>query len=244
MDEKNQERRQFLKSALTVGVAAALAPLAKIEAVEKALKGTPAPTAPSYPDLVGVKDGSPAQMFEVGIAALGGMERFVKKGQKVLVKPNIGWDKRPGEGACTSPDLVGKIIELALKAGAVEVAVFDNTCNDMSACYKNSGIEEAVTKAGGKIYPGDKEKYYRKVTIPGAKVLKEAKVHELFLDSDVVINVPVLKHHMSSRMTAALKNFMGVVWDRHFWHGNDLHQCIADFPMIRKIDLTVIDAYT
>jgi uncharacterized protein (DUF362 family) len=238
---ENFSRRDFLKMGLSLGLTAALAPLQKVEAISKTTETTPLTT---YPDLVGVKDGTPAQMFELGIKELGGMERFIKKGQKVLVKPNIGWDKRPGEGACTSPDLVGQIIEMALKAGAKEVNVFDNTCNDMNACYKNSGIEEAVVKAGGKMAPGDKEKYYRSVTIPGAKLLKEAKVHELYLDSEVIINVPVLKSHMSSTMTAALKNFMGVVWDRRWWHGNGLHECIADFPLLKKVDLTVIDAYT
>jgi uncharacterized protein (DUF362 family) len=172
------------------------------------------------------------------------MERFVKPGQTVLVKPNIGWNKSPQEGANTNPELVGKIVEMAYKAGAKVVNVFDNTCNDMDDCYRNSGIAAVVKKHKGVMHPADDEKYYKKVEIKGAKKLKSALVHKIYLDADVVINVPVLKNHMGARMTSSIKNLMGVVWDRRYWHRNGLHQCIADFPLVRRDDLTVIDAYT
>ena len=90
---------------------------------------------------------------------------------------------------------------------------------------------------------GENKKDYRPVKIPKAKILKETLVHKLYLDADVVINVPVLKDHGATRMTSALKNLMGVVWDRRYWHRAGLNQCIADFPLSRKPDLTVIDAY-
>jgi uncharacterized protein (DUF362 family) len=198
----------------------------------------------NHPDLVGVRDGSPAQMFETGIEALGGMKRFVKNGQTVLVKPNIGWNKAPNQGANTNPDLVGKIVESAYKAGASKVMVFDHCVNLMEECYRNSGIRAAVEQAGGKLYPSDEKKYYRHVKIPGAKVLKDAHVHDLYLDADVVINVPVLKNHMSTGMTACMKNLMGVVWDRRAWHGSHLQQCIADFLLLREVQLNIVDAYT
>ncbi|MDP4187814.1 MAG: DUF362 domain-containing protein, partial [Bacteroidota bacterium] len=70
-----------------------------------------------------------------------------------------------------------------------------------------------------------------------------ARVHELIVNCDVFINVPVLKHHGGSTVTAGMKNMMGVVWDRRFWHKNDLHQCIADFATYRRPNLTVLDAY-
>lgn len=199
--------------------------------------------AKPFPDLVAVKDGSPAQMFEVGIKAMGGMERFVKKGQTVLVKPNIGWNKSPSEAADTNPDLIGKIVELAYKAGAKKVYVFDHSVDLEKECYKNSGIEKAVKDNKGEMQPADSERYYKKVEIKGAKVLKEALVHKLYLDCDIVINVPILKSHGGGRMTAALKNLMGVVWDRKAWHRNGLHESIAEFPLVRKPDLNVIDAY-
>lgn len=237
----DKEKRDFLKWSLITGTAVALTPIKN--ALPAASNKKVKLPASKLPDLVGVKDGSPAQMFDIGIKALGGMKRFVKKGQTVLVKPNIGWNKTPTEGANTNPDLVARIIKSAYEAGAKKVVVFDHTCNDMDDSYKNSGMEKAVKASGGFLYPADKKKYYRKVDIKGAKTLKEAHVHNLFLDSDVVINVPVLKHHMGARMTSAIKNFMGVVWDRRYWHRNNLHECIADFPLIRKVELTVIDAY-
>lgn len=232
-----KDRRKFLRFSAVSLLASLAAPY------RKAFAQTKNSNAASFPELVALREGSPAQMFEIGIAALGGMERFVRPGQTVLIKPNIGWNKTPADGANTSPDLVGKITELVVKAGAAKVSVFDNTCNDMRSCYENSGIEEAVKKAGGRMYPGDIEKYYRKVSIPGAKILKSAQVHDLYLDSDVIINVPVLKHHVSTRMTCGLKNLMGVVWDRRFWHREGLNQCIADFGLLKKINLTVVDAY-
>ncbi|MBE0674298.1 MAG: DUF362 domain-containing protein, partial [Bacteroidales bacterium] len=118
------------------------------------------------------------------------------------------------------------------------------TCDDWVKCYKSSGIEKAVKDAGGKIVPGNSESYYQEISIQGGKILKSAKVHNLILECDVFINVPVLKHHSSAKMTGAMKNMMGVVWDRKFWHLNNLHQCIADYTLYeRKPALHVIDCY-
>ena len=92
--------------------------------------------------------------------------------------------------------------------------------------------------------PGNSENYYQQISIPGGVKLKSAKVHEILLDTDVFINVPILKDHNSTRMTACLKNTMGIVWDRGYWHSNNLHQCIADYALFeRKPALNVIDCY-
>jgi uncharacterized protein (DUF362 family) len=194
-------------------------------------------------DLVAVKGGEPDAMFDAAIGALGGMSSFVRKGQKVVIKPNIGWDVSPERAGNTNPKLVSRIVRRCLEAGAKEVYVFDHTCDDWRRAYKNSGIEGAAKDAGATVAPGHTEGYYHRVTVTGGKVLKEADVHELILESDVFINVPVLKHHSSSQLTAGMKNQMGIVWDRGYWHRNDLHQCIADFAGYRKPDLTVVDAY-
>jgi uncharacterized protein (DUF362 family) len=195
-------------------------------------------------DLVAIKGGEPDTMFDKGIASLGGMKNFVKKGQKVVIKPNIGWDVVPEKGANTNPKLVGRIIQHCLNAGAKEVFVFDHTCDNWTRCYSNSGIEKAVKDAGGKIVSGATEGYYQQVAIKQGKAIKNAKVHELILDSDVFINVPVLKHHMAGKLTIGMKNMMGVVWDRQEWHRNDLQQSIADFSTFKKANLTIVDAYT
>ena len=195
-------------------------------------------------DLVAIKGGEPETMFATGIKSLGGMKAFVKKGQRVVVKPNIGWDVSPERGGNTNPKLVSEIIKHCFDAGAKEVVVFDHTCDNWQRTYKNSGIEAAVADAGGKIAPGNTEGYYHESSIPGGKNLTKAKVHELILESDVFINVPILKNHDSAKLTMSMKNLMGVVWDRREWHANDLHQCIADFAAQRKPDLNILDAYT
>ena len=228
-------RRDFIKMGIGAGLTMAMGGFSNLLfAEEKKILD---------PDMIAVRNGTAAQMFEAGIKEIGGISRFVKKGQIVLVKPNIGWARTPEEGANTQPDLVAKIVELSIKEGAKKVYVFDNTCNNWKECYKLSGIEKAVTGAGGTIVPGNKKESYRQKEIANAKILKNAMIHELYLDSDVIINVPVLKHHGSSQMTSSLKNLMGVVWDRQFYHHNGLHQCIADLPLVRKPNLTVIDAF-
>lgn len=194
-------------------------------------------------DLVAIKGDDPVAMFDKAIESLGGMQKYVKSGQTVVVKPNIGWDASPERAANTNPELVGRIVESCIEAGAKDVYVFDNTCNEWKNCYTNSGIEKLVKDAGGKMVPGNTESYYHPVDVPGGKSLKNAKVHELILDSDVFINVPVLKSHSSAKLTIAMKNLMGVVWDRRYWHKNDLHQCIADYATHRPPDLNIVDAY-
>ncbi|MBF0118358.1 MAG: DUF362 domain-containing protein [Desulfobacterales bacterium] len=193
------------------------------------------------PDLVAVRNGEPDVMFDQGIAAIGGMSAFVKKGQTVIIKPNIGWNGNPESGANTNPILIKQIIKHCLNVGAKKVYVFDNPVADRS--YKNSGIEEVVKQSGATMVSGKSEGYYQEVRIAGAKILKKTKVHELILESDVFINVPVLKHHGSSSLTIAMKNLMGVVWDRGFYHSQGLHECIAEFCLFKKPDLNIVDAY-
>jgi len=235
------KRRNFLRSSVGAGLGAGA--LLSFGRYEKVLAGRPLPGGSTY-DLVAIMGGEPAAMFDMGIQAMGGMGSFVTKGQKVLVKPNIGWDVTPDRGANTNPALVKRIIEHCMRAGAKEVYVFDNTCDNWIKCYKNSGIEQAVKDAGGKMVPGNSESYYQEVSIPNGKKLTKTKVHELVLSSDVFINVPVLKHHSSARMTGALKNMMGVIWDRAYWHSNDLNQCIADYALYpKKPSLNVTDAW-
>ncbi len=193
--------------------------------------------------LAAIKGGEPDVMFDEAIKALGGMKKFVKKGQTVVVKPNIGWDVSPERAGNTNPLLVKHIIKQCFDAGAKDVFVFDHTCDNWNRCYSNSGIERSVKDAGGKIVSGASESYYQNVTVSQGKKLKTAKVHELILNSDVFINVPILKHHSSAEVTIGMKNLMGIVWDRGYWHSNNLNQCIADFASFRKPDLTVVDAY-
>jgi uncharacterized protein (DUF362 family) len=232
------KRREFVWKSIGAGIltgsALAMSPYKKIFASK--------PAEQTW-DLVAVKGGDPATMFDKAILSLGGMKKYVQPNQTVVVKPNIGWDTSAERGANTNPQLVARIVEHCLSAGAKTVYLFDHTINEWTRTYSNSGIEKAAKDAGAKIVSGNSESYYHPVTIKNGKILKKDKVHELILESDVFINVPVLKNHGGSTLTISMKNLMGVMWDRRFWHDNDLNQCIADFASEIKPTLNVVDAY-
>ncbi len=234
------KRRDFITKSIGAGVAAGAG--FSLLSLEEAFGGSISNPHAPY-DLVAVMGGEPVEMFEKGIAALGGMGKFVKAGQTVVVKPNIGWDRVPELGANTNPELVAKIIQHCFSAGAKDVFVFDHTCDNWQKSYASSGIEKAAKDAGAKVVSGDTKSYYKPVDIPKGKSLKETTVHEMILNCDVFINVPVLKHHGGAQVSFAMKNLMGIVWDRGYWHKNDLQQCIADMVSYRKPDLNIIDGY-
>lgn len=233
------KRRDFFKSAAIVGLASVI----KTNALGSVVASKEL-AVQSEPDLVAVMGGEPEVMLVRALKELGGIKNFVKKGQKVVIKPNIGWDKGPDLAANTNPELVGALVKLCKGAGASEVIVFDHTCQDWKKCYTNSGIEKAVTAAGGKIVPANDESYYREVSLPNGVNMKKNKVHQSLLDCDVWFNVPVLKHHGGAKNSISMKNLMGIVWDRGFFHGHDLHQCIADIATFhKKPALNIVDAY-
>jgi uncharacterized protein (DUF362 family) len=234
------KRRDFIRNSVGLGVVSGAA--LSLGGFDSLYAAEPSALQLPY-DMVAIKGGEAAEMFDKGIASLGGMKQFVKPNQTVVIKPNIGWDSAPERAANTNPELVARIVEHCKRAGAKSVLVFDNTCAEGVRCYKMSGIEDAVKKAGGTMVSGRSEGYYQAVTLPNGKRLKSARVHELILESDVFINVPILKSHGGSTLSVAMKNMMGVVWDREYWHSNDLHQCIADFALYRKPDLNIVDAY-
>lgn len=235
------DRREFLKALALAGAALTVKQSGAMTMLSQNFSGV----APDEDyDLVAVMGGDPVAMFRKGITEMGGMSKFIKKGYKVCVKPNIGWDKIPELAGNTNPELIAEIVRQCLKAGAKEVVVFDHTCDDWRKCYQNSGIENAAKAAGAKVLPAHEESYYREVSLPNGKILKNAKIHEAILDSNVWINVPVLKNHGGAKMSISMKNHMGIVWDRGFFHKNDLQQCIADICTLKNAAvLNVVDAY-
>ncbi|MFA7185447.1 MAG: DUF362 domain-containing protein [Victivallales bacterium] len=234
------ERRTFLKNTAVAGITGGI--VLNLPGVT-AKESKKAPAKKGAYDLVAVKGGEPEEMFERGIAALGGMKAFVKPGQTVVVKPNIGWARTPEAGANTNPGLIKRIVEHCFKAGAKTVYVLDHTCNAWKDCYEKSGISEAAQAAGAKVVCGNHKQDYREVNVPEGKRLKKASIHNVIMDCDVFINVPILKNHGGAIMTCAMKNLMGIVWDRRYFHSNDLQQCIADCVTARRPDLNIVDAY-
>jgi len=195
------------------------------------------------PDLVVVKNSNPEDLVNEAIKALGGIEKFIKRGDTVLVKPNIGWNKAPEYAATTNPQVVNTVIKLCYKAGAKKVKVWDRTCDNAKMSYKNSGIEKATIDAGGEILfveERDKTKW-SEVKLDGID-LKSWPIYDELLKVDSIINIPIAKNHGSATLTLGMKNWMGVIGgNRGAFHLN-LHQRIADISAFIKPKLVIIDA--
>ncbi len=175
------------------------------------------------------------------INALGGMKRFVKPGNTVVVKPNMGWDRTPELAANTSPLVVRTIVEECLQAGARKVKVFDRTCNDQRRCYQSSGIEAALKGMKNVEVKHLEEERYRNVALRG-KALSEWELYGEALSADVFINVPVLKHHGLSKLTIGMKNIMGIMGGNRGSIHKQLAVALADVNAVFKTHLTVVDA--
>ncbi len=232
-------RRDFLKTSAIAGAALTL----NFEGLQAALSSNTM-AVETAPEMVAVMGGEPEALLDKALEALGGIGNYIKKGQKVVIKPNIGWDRTPELAGNTNPVLIKALVKKCLEAGASKVTVFDHTCDEWRKCYTSSGIEAAVKEAGGIMAPGNEERYYKEVPLPDGVKLKSTKIHEALLEADAWINVPILKNHGGAKLSSAMKNYMGIVWDRRFFHQNDLQQCIADIcTWPKKPVLNIVDAY-
>ena len=196
------------------------------------------------PDILVAKGTDYPVMTRSLVASMGGMESFVRPGDRVVIKPNIGWDRNVAQGANTHPLIVTTLATMALEAGAAKVMVFDRTCNEERRCYQNSGIKPALENMKDKrvqcIYVEDRK--FVPVTIKQGKSLKEWSFYKDALEADCYINVPVAKHHSSSGLSMGLKNAMGVIGG---WRGKlhyDLSAKIADLNLVIRPDFTLVDA--
>lgn len=232
------DRRQFIKDLLlwSAGVAVS-APVFRI--IPEALAAeNPSP-------VVSVAEGKDyTALVSQVLEPLGGMSGFVKKGDKVVVKPNIGWDRSPEQAANTHPLVVQALVVQALEAGASRVLVFDRTCNEQRRCYANSGIEKAVKDIGDRravIEHIDNRKFVP-VTIAKGKAINSWEIYKDALDCDCYINTPIAKNHGVSRLTLGLKNVMGVIGGNRGALHRNIGQTVADLATVVKPHLTVIDA--
>ena len=227
------DRREFLKTAAALGAGAL------------ALGGEQARClADDRPQVVLAKGGSPSRLARKAVDTLGGMKSFVKPGEIVVVKPNIGWDRTPEQGANTHPELVAEVVTMCLEAGASKVRVFDRTCNDARRCYASSGIAAAL----GKIKDSRleltyiDERRFREIPIPGALKLAKWSFYEDALDAHKFINVPIAKHHGTSTLTIGMKNIMGVAGNNRSQFHRAIHEILTDLNRAVKSHLTVVDA--
>lgn len=202
----------------------------------------PTATSVSIPDIVVTRGGEPEELVRRAIAALGGMEKFVPKGAKVVVKPNICVAYHTYEyAATTNPWVVGTLVKMALEAGAASVKVMDYPFGGtQQQAYEISGIKEQVEAAGGEMVNMLSYKYVSTKN-PKGVILKETDIYEDILKTDVLIDVPIAKQHSSAKLTLGMKNLMGVIRDRSVLHFN-LGQSIADLNALIRPHLTVVDA--
>jgi uncharacterized protein (DUF362 family) len=175
------------------------------------------------------------------IKTLGGMSKFVSKNDRVLIKPNIAWNRTPDQSANTNPYVVEAVVEMCLEAGAKKVKVLDNTINPAQITYDRSGIKSAVERAKGSLEFVDERKFKEK-SIPMGQEIKSWVIYQEALDSDVLINMPIAKHHSLTKLTLGLKNNMGLVKSREELHKR-IEQKLADLATVIKPNLTIMDAY-
>ena len=175
---------------------------------------------------------------------LGGITSFVKKDERVVIKPNIAWDRTPEQGANTHPEVVKSLVTLCLVAGASQVMVFDRSVNEERRCYENSGIKAAVESIGDRRVscPYLDQRKFIPVRIDKGKSITEWEFYKDALEADCYINVPVAKQHSSSGLTLGLKNIMGIIGGRRSFIHLSIGQRIADLNTVIKPRLTLIDA--
>jgi uncharacterized protein (DUF362 family) len=232
--EKKLTRRQFIRGAATV---AAIPLLSNYLPFYGSLAH-----AAEEADVVIAKGGTPSKLLQAAMATLGGMGRFVQKGQRVVIKANIAWARTPDQACTNNPELLSALIKMCYEAGAKRVAVWDHTCDNYQFCFSRSGLKEAAQKAGADIFSGHGRNSYKQVEVQKGKKLKTVEMLRDVLESDVFVNLPIPKQHDATELTLGLKNLIGIVWDMEQLHKIDLHQHIADINTVRKPDLVVMDA--
>lgn len=230
------DRRRFIRNTVHAAIACGSLPLLDLfpatahaaEAPQVAMR-----TARDIPQLV-----------EQTLAALGGMDNFIKPGDKVVVKPNIGWDRTVEQGANTHPEVVKAVIEHCLEAGAADIRVFDNTCNDPRRCYVQSGIQAAVKSLKSKrakIEHMDR-RAYQEVAIRQGQDLSSWSFYRPAIEADRFINLPVAKNHSIAVLTLGMKNIMGVIGGNRGRLHRRIGDSVTDINLVIHSDLTLVDA--
>jgi uncharacterized protein (DUF362 family) len=236
-------RRQFVRLLAATGLGAALGSCGGRGSVTPQQTSREAPPPTGDQAYLAVARGvDPRAITRAALAAIGGIERFVKSGDDVIVKPNICVDYRTYEyGATTNPDVVAALVELCLGAGASRVRVMDTPfAGSPESAYAQSGIAAAVQAAAGVMEIMNPAKF-RETSIPQGRDISRWPVYQDLLTADVVINVPVAKHHSLARLALGGKNLLGVIADPNRIHAN-LGQRVADLSSLLRPTLSVVDA--
>lgn len=227
------DRRKFLKCAAVTGFGVALG--------ENIFSLSSSGATEMYDLIVARgKDKNPSSITTAAINEFGGIRKFITRGDIVVIKPNIGWDRLPEQAANTNPDVVATLVKLSFEAGAKKVKVFDRTVNDPRRCYKQSGIADAVRPLGAELSYIDDRRFID-VPIKG-QVLKSWPLYRDIFEADKIINVPIAKHHGLAKLTMAMKNWMGIMGGERGRIHQKIGESIADICLVVKPTLTVLDA--
>jgi uncharacterized protein (DUF362 family) len=233
------DRRAFIRQSLRTALAVAAA--GGLPAID--LLTLPAHAA-AQPPLAVRKGADIPLLVRETLGALGGMDRFVRQGDIVVIKPNIGWDRTVEMAANTHPDVVATLVHLCLEAGARQVRIFDRSCNDERRCYTRSGIRAAVEKIASERVSLEyvDPRSYQELAIRGGRAFDRWEFYLPAIEADRLINVPIAKHHSISGLTLGMKNLMGVLGgNRGRLHFN-IAESLTDMASVVHADLTVVDA--
>ena len=234
------DRREFIKKSLQLGIglsAVTKLPVFDLVSMVRA-EDKPEP-------IVSVSKGTDYRKLVIdAVEKLGGMKKYIKKGEVVVVKPNIAWDSSPEFGANTHPIVAKTVVELCLEAGAKKVNVFDRSANEPRRSYKNSGIQDAIKEIDDDRVEISFVENHKFVTldIKGGVGLKQWSFYKEALKADKLINVPVAKHHGLAKLTIGMKNMMGVIGGSRGDIHRGLDQNLVDINTVVKSDLTIVDA--
>jgi uncharacterized protein (DUF362 family) len=177
---------------------------------------------------------------KAAIDAMGGIKKFISRGDVVVIKPNIGWDRTPEQAGNTNPEVVAAMVKLCFEAGAKKVKVFDRPVNDPRRCYVQSGIAPAASALGADVDYMDERKF-RDMAINGG-ALKSWPLYADIFEADKVINIPIAKHHGLAKLTMSMKNWMGVMGGSRRQIHQNLDESLVDLSMKIRPTLTVLDA--
>ncbi|MBF0329996.1 MAG: DUF362 domain-containing protein [Nitrospirae bacterium] len=194
----------------------------------------------TYPNLAVSRGTDAEKMVRAAVDRIGGITRFIKPGERVLIKPNVSWDRQPEQAANTNPEVVAAVVKMCVEAKASVIWVTDVSVNDPYRCFARSGVEDAAKKNGG-VLKFATENDFVQTDLKG-KALKVWPVSAFFHQVDKLINIPMVKHHSLSKCTMAMKNLYGVLGGQRNRLHQDINTSIADLAAAIKPTLTIMDA--
>ncbi|HEX2954038.1 MAG TPA: DUF362 domain-containing protein [Bacillota bacterium] len=223
-------RREFIKK----GTIASVAGLGALKALDQTALAAKSPDA-KRSEVIVAQAGEPEELLNAALKAFGGLQKLIKKGSNVVIKANFTWFGPPEQACDNNPLLVKALVKECFKTGAKSVKVVDMTIDPSKLCMDRSGIAKAVHEAGGEIMDLH--------NAPTVDSKSDFRIYKEALKADCLINLPILKDHSVTRMTSALKNYMGLTPDRQLMHAMGVDLSIVNFAKNIHPDLHIIDAY-